>query len=269
MKKQVVCINWGTKYGAPYINRLYAMVARNLGPPFSFTCFTDSTADLRPEIRALPLPALDVAMPTGTKGIWPKARLWGPRLGDLEGPVLFMDLDLVVTGPLDDFFTHGAPGDVILTRNQNTPFEKLGQTSLFRFPVGKLKALQDKFIADPQGIADTFKFEQRFVTREAPGGVAFWPRPWVRHFRQDCARPFPLNFVQPPRLPAGARVVIFPGGLLPPHAIAGHWGPRYRPGTPAAHLAGLVRPDRPDPPWRYLRHYLRPAPWVRDAWAED
>ena len=44
-------------------------------------------------------------MPTGTKGIWPKARLWGAGLGGLEGPVLFMDLDLVVVGPLDDFFS--------------------------------------------------------------------------------------------------------------------------------------------------------------------
>lgn len=26
--KQIICINWGTKYGAPYVNRLYAMVAK-------------------------------------------------------------------------------------------------------------------------------------------------------------------------------------------------------------------------------------------------
>lgn len=269
MKRQVICINWGTKYGAPYVNRLYAMVARNLTSPFTFTCFTDSADGFRAEVRAEPLPELDVAMPTGTKGIWPKARLWSPRLADLTGPVLFTDLDLVVTGPLDAFFTHGAPEDVILARNQTTPFERLGQTSLYRFPVGKLAPLKDRFLADPQGIADEFQFEQRFVTRAAPGGVRFWPRGWVRHFRSDCARTFPLNYVAPPRLPAGARVVIFPGGLLPPHAIAGHWGRHYRPGSPSAHLRGLFAPDRPDPPLRYLRHYLRPAPWVRDAWRED
>ena len=51
-------------------------MARNLTPPFSFTCFTDDAAGFRPEVRAEPLPPLDVAMPTGTKGIWPKARLW-------------------------------------------------------------------------------------------------------------------------------------------------------------------------------------------------
>jgi hypothetical protein len=267
--KQVVCISWGPKYGATYVNRLYAGVARNITPPFTFTCFTDDPTGFRPEVRAEPLPPLDVAMPTGTKGIWPKARLWGPRLGGLAGPVLFMDLDLVVVGPMDDFFTWGDPDAVILARNPTTPLERLGQTSIFRFPVGKLVPLQQRFVADPQGVADTYRFEQRFVTREAPGGVALWPEPWVRHFRHHCARPLPLNFFLPPKVPEGAKVVIFPGGLLPPHAIAGQWAGRYRPGTPAEHLRGLFAGDRPDPPLRYLRHYLRPAPWVADAWRDD
>jgi hypothetical protein len=266
--KQVICISWGPKYGAPYVNRLYGGVARHLTPPFSFTCFTDNAEGFRPEVRAEPLPPLEVAMPTGTKGIWPKARLWGAALADLAGPVLFMDLDLVVVGPLDDFFGFGAPDEVILGRNPNTPLERLGQTSIFRFPVGKLLPLQQKFLADPQGVADAYQFEQRFVTREAPGGVRFWPDAWVRHFRHHCARPLPVNFFLPPRLPPDARVVIFPGGLLPPHAIAGQWGGRYRPLPPLAHLRGLFAADRPDPPLRYLRHYLRPAPWVADAWRE-
>ncbi len=76
-------------------------------------------------------------------------------------------------------------------------------------------------------MADTYRFEQRFVTREAPGGVSFWPRGWVRHFRAECTRTLPLNFLLPPRLPAGTRVVIFPGNMQPPHAAAGHWGTYY------------------------------------------
>jgi hypothetical protein len=267
--KQVICISWGTKYGAAYVNRLHAGVARNITPPFSFTCFTDDATDLNPAIVAEPLPPLEVPMPTGTKGIWPKARLWSATLGGLTGPVLFMDLDLVVVGSLDDFFSFGAPDDVVLARNPNTPFERLGQTSIFRFPVGKLLPLQERFVADPQAVADTYSFEQRYVTREAPGGVSFWPEPWVRHFRHHCARSLPLNFFLPPKVPSGARVVIFPGGLLPPHAIAGQWGGRYRPASPAEHLRGLFAADRPDPPFRYLRHYLRPAAWVAEAWRED
>lgn len=269
MKKQVICINWGKKYGAPYINRLYAMLARNLAPPFTLTCFTDRADGIRPEVRAEPLPPLDVPMPTGTQGIWPKARLWGPRLADLTGPVLFLDLDLVITGRMDEFFDYGEPDAVILARNPSTPFERLGQTSIFRFPVGKLVPLQQRFIADPQGVADTYQFEQRFVTREAPGGIEFWPKGWVRHFRQECTRPPPLNFFLPPRLPPGTKVVIFPGALQPPHAAAGHWGKRYPRRSRIGHLRGLFAPDRPDPPLRYLRHFILPSDWVARAWTEN
>ena len=105
----------------------------------------------------------------------------------------------------------------------------------------------------------------------ADGGtfaVRFWPEGWVRHFRFHCVRTLPLNFVLPPKLPKGTRVVIFPGGLLPSHAIAGHWTGGYRPSTPLQHIRGLFAADRPDPPLRYLRHYLRPTPWVAEAWRE-
>ncbi|PYE82268.1 glycosyl transferase [Pseudoroseicyclus aestuarii] len=265
--KQVICINWGTRYGAPWINRLYGMVARNITGPFTFTCFTDTAEGVRPEVLCEDLPQVDFPMPVGTKGKWPKSRLWGPRLGSLSGPVLFLDLDVLVTGSLDPFFDFGGPEDVVLSRNPNTPFERLGQTSCFRFPVGKLVPMQEAYAADPQGIAERYEFEQRFVTRNAPGGIKLFPARWVRHFRQHCRRPFPLNYALAPKLPRDARLVIFPGGFHPRHAIAGHY-PHREPGSPGQHLRRLFDKDRPDPPLRHLRHYLRPAPWVEEVWRE-
>ena len=268
--KQVICINWGTKYGAPFINRLYAMVARNITPPFTFTCFTDNRNGLRPEILCEDLPPLEIGeMPKNTPGIWQKSRLWGPKLGNLKGPVVFLDLDLVIVGSLDDFFEEGEPDDVILARNQTTPFERLGQTSLFRFPVGKLVPLQEKFRANPQGIADEYRFEQRFVTRNAPGGAKLFPRRWVLHFRQDCRRPFPLNYFLAPRLPKDARVVLFPRNILPQHAIEGRFGKKDKVSTPLGHILGLFAPNRYEKnPFTYLRHYIRPSPWVAEHWRE-
>ncbi|MFP5077722.1 glycosyl transferase [Rhizobium sp. YIM 134829] len=269
--KQVICINWGTKYGAKFINRLYAMVARNITPPFSFTCFTDTREGLNPNILCEDLPPLEVAaMPVNTPGIWNKSRLWGPKLGSLQGPVLFLDLDLVIVRSLDVFFDVGGPDDVVMTRNQTTPFEKLGQTSLYRFPVGKLLSLQQAFIADPQGIADKYRFEQRFVTKNAPGGPLFYPRCWVLHFRQDCRQPWPLNYLFAPRLPKDARVVIFPRTLRPENAILGKF---YNNGatTIRDHLSRTFDKSRrksTDGPFSHLRHYIKPTKWVEDNWRE-
>ena len=267
MKKQFLAIRWGRKYGPEYLNRLYGMVARHTTGPFRFFCLTDDPAGIRPEVTCLPLPDLGCELPRNTKGIWGKSRLWRPDIG-IEGPVLFMDLDLVVTGPLDGFFDQGSPDDVILARNPNTPLEKLGQTSIFRFPVGKLAPLREMFLADPQGIADTYRFEQRFVTRNAPGGVSFWPKGWVRHFRMHCVRTFPMKYLAPPRLPPDTRVVIFPGPLNPPDAIAGRWREDAPVRGPMAHLAAGLRGDRREGLWKHLRHYSLPAPWVATHWRE-
>ena len=268
MERQIICIKWGKRYGAEYANRLYGMVSRHVTPPFRFVCFTDDPEGLRAGIEVQPLPPLDCAMPTNTLGMWGKARLWIEGLGDLTGPVLFIDLDVVILDSLDPFFEHASPEDVVLARNPNTPFERLGQTSIYRMPVGKLAPLKRAFEADPQGIADRYRFEQRFVTREAPGGVTFWPAGWVAHFKWHCVPTFPLNYLRAPSPPKGARVVIFPGPLNPPDAIAG----RYRKGSdvrgPMDHLRATFDGRRKVAPIRHLRHFILPSPWVANNWRD-
>ena len=266
MKKQIICINWGSKYGAPYINRLYGMAARNITGDFTFTCFTDSTKDVRPEVICRDLPQVDIKMPT-SKGIWPKCRLWSETLEGVSGAVLFLDLDLVITGSLDDFFEHGDPNDVILARNPTTPFERLGQTSIFRYPVGKLAPLLEKFAADPQGTADKYIFEQRFVTQNAPGGVTFWPKPWVRHFRTQCIPLFPMNYLFAPRLPRDARVILFPATPNPPDAQAGRWWSEVPAVGRWEHIKRTwTGPRNVCGRFRHLRRFLLPTEWIGEHW---
>ena len=268
MKKQVICIFWGTKYSPEYVNRLYRGVARHTTPPFTFHCITDSTEQFDEGVETIPLPEMGCEMPTGTWGIWGKSRLWSERLGDLSGPVLFLDIDSVIVGSLDPFFDFGDPNDVIAARNPNRPHERMGQTSLFRFPVGKLAPMREKFLSDPQGIADEYRFEQRFLTRNAPGGISFWPRGWVAVFRWHCIQWFPLNYFFEPRKPKKARVVIFPGRLNPTDAIKGRWEDAYPAMNRRDYLAAIFTQKRGERAklWSHLRHFLFPTKWVAEAW---
>ena len=56
MARCIVCIKWGTKYPAYYVNRLYAGVRKNLSGPFEFYCMTDDPAGIREEVKILDLP---------------------------------------------------------------------------------------------------------------------------------------------------------------------------------------------------------------------
>lgn len=263
MKKQIVCINWGTKYGAPYINRLYQMVKANITPPFRFVAFTDTRAGVHPDVDCFDLPEMPGFMPERTIGQWPKSRLWAAELGDLQGPFLFVDLDVTITDSLDPFFEFGEPEDVMLARNVAKPFQKLGQTSIYRMPVGALAPLQDMFAANPQSVADKYRFEQHFVTKNAPNGVKFWPDAWVSHYRIECIPRFPLNYFFDPKPPKGTRVVIFAGALNPPDAIAGRYNKRTPYLPPLSHIKRALSSDKK---WKAIRQYVRPAPWVKAIW---
>jgi hypothetical protein len=269
MKKQIICIKWGDKYSPVYVNRLYGMVERNITPPFRFVCFCDSDEGIRKEVECQPLPELSFELPVTKKGIWLKSRLWNENLADLQGPVLFFDLDVVITGNPHAFFDFGSEDDIILPPNPSNPLERLGQTSVYRFPVGKLKPILDKFSSAHQKYAEEYKYGQRFVTHNTPGGIKLWPEYWVTHFRRQCRRIFPLNYFYPPRLHKQSRIVIFPGDLDPEDAINGFYYRSVRTRrTPWEHIKAGFRGERRGSLVKHLRHYILPTTWVKQYWRE-
>ncbi|MEG1454456.1 MAG: glycosyltransferase, partial [Comamonas sp.] len=110
-ERHVICMKWGTKYGPEYVNRLYAMVRRNLQGDFRFICLTDDSQGIRAEVECLPIPSLDLPKGLPERG-WAKLATFTPDLHGLRGTALFLDVDVVVTGPLDDFFTQ--PGEFLI-----------------------------------------------------------------------------------------------------------------------------------------------------------
>ena len=271
--KQLVCVKWGSAYGPEYVNRLYGMVSRHLAPPFRLVCLTDDRNGIRAEVECFDLPELGVPHPQRTIGKWRKQVLWGATVPGLQTgtPALFIDLDSVIVGPIDDYFTIGAPSDVYVARNWARPLERLGQTSVFRFPVGGNAHLLADFRADPQGIADKHQFEQHYVTHAVTGGVKFWPEAWTRHFRLHCMPQFPLCYFVTARLPEGARIVTFPGGPNPDDVMVGRWNGLVPPHPSRwQHLMATFgngpRVDKSR--WRHLRRYVLPVPWIAEAWRD-
>lgn len=268
--RQIICVKWGRKYGPDYVNRLYGMAARHVSGPFRLFCFTDDRQGLRREVEAMDLPELGCEPPRNSPGQWRKVVLWGRELGGLQGPALFIDLDSVIVDSLDGYFEFGEPEDVILARNWAKPFSRLGQTSVFRYPIGRNPHLLDDFRADPQGIADRYHFEQHYVTASVKGGIRFWPEAWTRHFRLHCLPAFPLRYFVPARIPAGARIVTFPGGPNPEDVALGRWLPQ-QPAYPGRwqHLRDTFSERRLQRTrWRHLTRYVRPVPWLDEHWRE-
>ena len=265
--KQIICIKWGTRYDCDYVNRIYAMIRRNITPPFKIYCFTDDPQGIRSEVSCFDLPELGCPRPKKAPGKWPKIALWAKELNGLTGPALFVDLDVVVTGNIDVFFEYGEPDDVILARNWIKPLERLGQTSVFRFPIGKYHRLLDDFRRDPENIAEQFQFEQRYVTQRCERPVKFWPHYAVKHFRLNCLGPWPLRYLRPPRLPRDARIVIFPGKPDPADAMAGRWSAVHPHVSRFEHIKrSFTGPRVGSSFFTHLKRYVLPSQWIREHW---
>lgn len=98
-----VWVQANVPYDVDYVFKLHSMVSRNLKRPFTFACITDKPlAKLPDRTEAWPVPR-----PRGMAGWWSKIELFNPaRFG--QGRILYLDLDVVVVGPLDDIVDYPA-----------------------------------------------------------------------------------------------------------------------------------------------------------------
>jgi len=243
--KQFICMKWGTLYGAEYVNRLYAMARANSTGTIRFVCLTDDTKGIRPEVECHACPEVDIPLPHRMLG-WRKLSTYArsEKLFGLTGQWLFLDLDVVVTGPLDDFFAYQPQRSFIVMQNWTQRGKGIGNTSVYRFTVGAEEYLLDKLVAEHTQVLATYRNSQTYISRTVKD-LTFWPDDWCVLFKTHCVPAWPLRFWVPPIRPASARVVAFPGVPNPHEAVVGLW---------------------PAKPWKKLYKHIVAATWIQEVW---
>lgn len=251
-RKNILCIKWGTKYGAEYVNRLYHGVRANLTGPFRFVCLTDDVTGIDPGVETRPLPEtpFDENEFDARKGgeTWRKVGLFQPGLADLDGDTLFLDLDIVISGPMDGFFEF-EPGrfcviqDWLEKKRSWMPGRdgRVGNTSVFRFHPADHQRVYSHFAAHQREVLDQFRIEQQYVSDALKDDLAFWPESWICSFKRHCRPTFPMNWIRAPYQPAEMKILVFHGYPLPEQAIAGYQGGWLKSTLPAPWLEPLWR----------------------------
>ena len=261
----VLCMKWGDYYTADYVNRLYAGVKRNLSLPFRFVCVTDDAKGLNPAVEAVPFPPDPQVPGVYAPRLWPnifaKLTLFRDGFADLKGPTLFLDIDLLVTGPLDRFFTY-KPGEFCIIHNwvewRKRLFRKMppiGNSSCFRFEAGASGGVYETFMKEKEDPTQRHRFlhgSQKFQTYAMmkTGKVNWWPSRWVCSFKRQLVPVFPLNKIFAPwRPPKSASVVAFHGQPDLPQAVEGYYLKYGKPVAP--HLT------------------CKPTKWIAEYWNES
>lgn len=239
----VVCMKWGTMYGPEYVNRLCRGVARHLTFPHRFVCFTDDTSGLDAGVEVRPIPVVHLS--SGQQDMrWRKLGLFAAPLADIEGPTLFLDLDQVIVGSLDCFFTY--PGAVPIIRDidlfrpnhlrrifrpaRQAFLENVGNSSVFRFTAGAHEHVLTRFVEDPKKAMADFRISQQFQSDALSKAdeLVFWPKEWCVSFKNGCVPRGLKSYLRDPKLPAEARIIVFAGSPKMSEVLAGGGQKWYR-----------------------------------------
>ncbi len=210
----VACFRWGDwGAGHDYVGRLYRGVARHLSAPFRFVCFTDRPQGLPGGVESLPLPT--VGWPRNLTKLW----LYAPENG-LEGRVLALDLDVVITGSLDDMAAYD--GRFCTLEDLWQPGRADGAVTAFE--AGTLPDLYRLVTLAPATVKRISKGgSERYWYRAQLPEADFWQRLYpgqIADAKPQGAGPPDGRIIQ--GLPQSARLAVFHGRPRP-HEVARPW----------------------------------------------
>jgi hypothetical protein len=198
---------WGAAYGEHYVRRLAKAVHRNLNEAHRFIALTDAPRHL-PGIEQYLIPNIEM---TRTKGCFVRLQLFSPSFHHLLNiapgdRIANLDLDLVVTGPLDPLFDRQDDFTILQEINTTNPCPFNGSAWMLKagarpdvwwdFSLENYAKYKVPFHAFPD--------DQGWFCALMPDAGAWGPEQGVYGFKK-------AGWPSGDALPDGARIVAFPG----------------------------------------------------------
>jgi len=165
----------GRRYSAEWVQRLKAMVARNLRQPHRFVCFSD--LDRIDGVEVFPLRY-------DWPGWWSKIELF--RWSNADSRMLYLDLDVLATGPLDEIVSFPAPMALMspIVMKPKPKLVRRYQSSVMVWTPPEGREIYTRFImGDPRAFMQQFRGDQDWIGHIKPDCPTF-PSQWFCKLRQ-------------------------------------------------------------------------------------
>lgn len=205
----VVLVWTGDKYGPEYLEKMAHMASRNLPMSHRLVVFTDKPDQA---LNLVPGCLVRNVLEFQLEGWWNKMLLFNwkwHRIGD--GPILYLDLDMVVVRHLVPFVQRDA--DNLVTHSVFRRPDEISSTIMF-IPKGWGSGVWGTYSQAMQnGSAYLIRGDQEFLQAVLNGNSDRFPLGIVASYRHHCMGK---------ELPRRARVVSF-HGKPDPHEVEDDW----------------------------------------------
>lgn len=252
MTPAFLTIKWGTEFNPEDLNMLKRAAFANTSQPVRFICLTDDAEGLDADIETYPIPAFDFYRDTPRAGVWPKISLFHPDLTAYADLVVFIDIDTVIVGPLDDLFDD--PGDALTMLTCGEKWRTMREdvapepaTGVMTYRVAHQTHIFETFAANRDGFTQDFTLEQQYVGATAKR-VQYYPVRWIESFKYHLRRRHLVDLVLAPRPPAPSTKLVAFHGFPRPSQVAETGNTWARPPR-----SGLRRPKWLLAYWRTYR----------------
>lgn len=191
----ILCVlKSGGVYDASWVEKLKRGVDRHL-KGHRFYCLSDADVPCR------------IPLEHGWEKWWSKIELFKPGL--IKGPTLYLDLDTIITGPLDEFTN--LPYDFAMLRNFNDG-EMVGSGVMW-FKEKAPEGVYERFIESPDRIMEhyhnirmgPYRGDQAFIWDTLERSVDSLAIPSLKSYKKHCLG----------GLPQGTSIVCFHGRPRP------------------------------------------------------
>lgn len=214
MKKYVICLKHGKKYGPEYVNTLAKMVKRNCTLDYEFVCYTEDPNGI--DLNLVTIRPLPTAYRIG--GWWFKPLLFNPDSNE-RGTMLYIDLDVIIFRNIDKLFTH-LQDQFLVLRDFNRwrqPGWKKFNSSVVRWNTGQHPQIYKNFVTDTINISRRFHGDQDWLFAQVKKDFQYFPDEWIQSYKWEMRGMPPLT-----RDAAGHRNFVSPGvpKILPQTSIA-------------------------------------------------
>ena len=231
----IVCLKWGTKYSAEYVNRLFWAVQRHTTRSFRFWCFTDDRRGIDTGVTIVPLKFADQL-----DSWWNKISLFDADNGLPVGEQIFYkDLDTLIVDNIDDLLTEEVPDIVVLKDFYHGIAKTAGEVAsgLMSWRHGQYTHIWQEFIRDPVAAVLSVRphGDQAWIAAQIPAWYC-----WQDLF-PDAVVSFKMHCQK--GIPPGAKIICYHGRPSIPESVS------YQGRN-----------------WKWM---LTPQPWVLDHWKDQ